>query len=85
MSWQTRKQAQGAARREQQLLEDIAQRGSDLGMEPDRVSDALRAAQEEIRQRGMGHEQIMGNLPDDPTECCFECSDGAMNSDSDEY
>jgi hypothetical protein len=83
VSWETRQQAVAAARREQQLLEAIGGRGEERQMEPDQVLAAMDAAQAEIRRRGQSYEQIMGDLPASPVDCCTDCYDGSMNSDDD--
>jgi hypothetical protein len=70
-----------AARREQQLVEDIHARGRERQMEPEQVTAAMDAARSEIGRRGQSYEQIMGDLPASPVECCADCYDGFMNDD----
>jgi hypothetical protein len=84
MSWEIRQRAQAAARDEQRLVKAITQRGAQLNADPERVNAAIQAARVEIRTRGAGHEQIMGDLPASPVECCGDCYDAFMN-DADEF
>jgi hypothetical protein len=43
----------------------------------------MDAAQAEIRRRGQSYEQIIGNLPASPVDCCADCYDGFMDDDTD--
>jgi hypothetical protein len=70
-----------AGRNEQQLIEALYTRGRKRRMDPQQVIAAMDAAQAEIRRRGQSYEQIIGDLPASPVECCADCYDGFMNDD----